>query len=119
MYRFEIALSFAGEIRDIVEQVATLLNNEIGNEKVFYDNWFKSEIAGFDADTYLQDIYAKDSLLVVPFFSRSYDSKSWPHVEWRAIRSALCKSSNRQRLFPLSFGDVEISPLCQNSFRLI
>jgi hypothetical protein len=54
-YRFEVALSFAGDNkRDKVRQIAALLRNALGDGKVFFDEWFEAEIAGLDAVDYLQ-----------------------------------------------------------------
>ena len=43
--RFKVALSFPGEQRNYVLQVAELLASELGKNKVFYDAWYKAELA--------------------------------------------------------------------------
>lgn len=43
--RFKVALSFTGERRDYISQVAELLAAELGKDKVFYDAWYKAELA--------------------------------------------------------------------------
>jgi hypothetical protein len=55
--RFKVALSFAGERRDYIAQVAELLASELGKDKVFYDAWYKAELARPNLDVYLQTIY--------------------------------------------------------------
>lgn len=115
-YRFEIALSFAGDgKRDTVREVAELLRAKLGDGKVFFDEWFDYEIAGPDAHNVLQDIYRKSSRLVVAFLCEKYGSKSWPQDEWRAIQSfertlrgPSSPESSRDRFLPLRFGEGDV-----------
>jgi hypothetical protein len=61
-----VALSFPGEARARVEIIANLLANKLGGkEHVFYDNWYKGDLARFNLQPYLQDIYCKQTLLRV------------------------------------------------------
>ena len=61
-----MALSFPGEARARVEIIANLLANKLGGkEHVFYDNWYKGDLARFNLQPYLQDIYCKQTLLRV------------------------------------------------------
>jgi len=52
---FDIALSFAGEDRVYVDEVATLLFN--AGIKVFYDQFEEANLWGKDLYTYLSDVY--------------------------------------------------------------
>jgi hypothetical protein len=82
-YRFRVALSFPGESRTRVESIANQLAAELGGkERVFYDNWYKGELARFNLYPYLQDIYYNQALLRVFFLSRDYASKEWCGLEW-------------------------------------
>jgi len=87
--RFRIALSFSGDERSYVEKVADHLAKHFGEERVFYDQNYRPELARVNLDTYLQDIYHKDSDLVALFFSDSYNKKGWCGLEWRAIRDLI------------------------------
>lgn len=115
-YRFEIALSFAGDNkRDLVRLVAEILRTKLGNETVFFDEWFEAEIAGHDAHVVLQKIYRESSRLVVACVCEHYNSKPWTQDEWRAIqaferdlRDAGTDNTKRLRLLPLRFGDGKI-----------
>ena len=70
--RFAIALTFPGEHRDYVEQVATSLLTAFGGvqgkARIFYDAWHESKVIGYGSNRKLQTIYAKDSDLIVPFY---------------------------------------------------
>ncbi len=109
--RFAIALSFPGERREYVEQVANALLPAFGGEKgksrIFYDNWHEGLIIGYTSDRKLQSIYATESDLIVPFFSEDYVKKDWTSVELRAIEALIFKREF-DRVMPFRFDDVEI-----------
>jgi hypothetical protein len=109
--RFAIALSFPGERRDYVEQVANALLPAFGGEKgkarIFYDSWHEGSIIGIASNRKLQDIYATDSDLIIPFFCQDYRKKKWCGVELRAIEELLYEEEF-DRLLPFRFDDVKI-----------
>lgn len=118
-YRFEIALSFAGDNkRDLVRKVAVLLRDKVGEGRVFFDEWFESELAGPDAHIVLQNYYCRMTRLVVTCVCKRYNEKPWTQEEWRAIqvferdlRDAGTENVKRMRFLPLRFGDGEIDAL--------
>lgn len=87
-YRFDIALSFPGEHRRFVRNVADRLAEELGQDRVFYDEWYEAELLGLDGDLKLRKCYREESHMVVPFFSEHYE-KDWCQIEWSAIRAML------------------------------
>jgi tetratricopeptide (TPR) repeat protein len=110
--RFAIALSFPGEHRDYVEQVANALlpafgGGEQGKARVFYDAWHEGKIIGYASNRKLQSIYAHDSDLIVPFYCQAYGDKEWCGVELRAIE-ALLFEKQYDRVLPFRFDMVEI-----------
>ena len=111
--RFDVALSFAGDNkRDVVREIAILLQDKLGPGRVFFDEFFEAELAGTDADSYLQKIYGEDSKLVVSCVCERYDEKPWTKAEWRAIRARIADSDQtpdaRLGFLPLRFGDGEV-----------
>ncbi len=100
--RFKVALSFAGENRDYVEKVAKLLAQVLGREAVFYDNWYKFELARPQLNRYLGDIYHRHSQLIVPFLCEEYTTKNWCNLEWRVLEQ-LIFSGNVEAIMPLRF----------------
>ncbi|HEX7677075.1 MAG TPA: hypothetical protein VF713_03050 [Thermoanaerobaculia bacterium] len=109
--RFAIALSFPGERREYVEQVANALLPAFGGEKgksrIFYDAWHKSAIIGYASNRKLQNIYAMESDLIVPFYCQDYRKKKWCGVELRAIEQLLF-NEEFDRVLPFRFDQVEI-----------
>jgi len=87
-HTFDIALSFPGEVRPYVEEVAQRLTSAIGRNRVFYDNTYKSQLAKPNLDTALQALYQRARLIVV-FLSGDYAAKKWCHIEFRAIREII------------------------------
>lgn len=108
--RFRIALSFPGENRGFVEQVAEALSIEVGRQRVLYDKYYEAEFARPDLDTYLQNLYHNESELVVLFLCADYEDKDWCRLEWRAIRD-LIKQRQAQSVMPFRFDTTEIPGL--------
>jgi TIR domain len=122
-YRFEVALSFAGDgKRPQVCAVAEVLRRELGEGKVFFDEWFEEELAGHDAHIVLQNIYRKETRLVVTCVCQRYNEKPWTQEEWRAIqafertlRDAGGENRKRMRFLPLRFGDGEVDAIFETA----
>ncbi len=98
-HEFDVGLSFPGEARSIVEQVARELEARIGPNAYFYDNNYVSQLARPSLDTLLQDIYRNRSKLIVVFLSTDYKRKDWCGVEFRAIREIIMARDNQRIMF--------------------
>ena len=72
--RFQVGLSYPGEYRALVAQVAGYLANQLGKERVFFDKYHEAEILRLNMDTYLQNIYHNDCELLVVFLGSPYKS---------------------------------------------
>ena len=110
-FRFAVALSFPGEYRDYVEQVDQAISQWLPPKKVFYDNRFVAEFAGFNGDEVFQKIYHDQAELIVVFLCKEYKQKKWCYnVEWRAIRELIATREDMRSILPLGFGPVEKMP---------
>ncbi|MCC7293480.1 MAG: TIR domain-containing protein [Phycisphaerales bacterium] len=105
--RFAVAFSFAGEKRNYVQQVDQVLCEKLGDQKVFYDRRFEYELAQPNLDTHLQDIYHKQSELLVVFLCSDYERKEWPRLEWRSIRDII-KNRRPEQVMLFRFDNAEI-----------
>lgn len=107
--KYAIALSFAGEERNFVNQVADLLCYEFGRKNVFYDDSHKLELARPDLEGHLRNLYLFESELVVIFCSEEYFKKEWCSIEWSAIQRRISINSNSDwiLLFRLDSVDVD------------
>ena len=86
---FDVALSFPGENRSYARAVADRLSLLLGRQRVFYDEYYKSQLARPNLDTLLQDIYRNRSRLIVAFLCTAYQTKDWCGIEFKAIRDIL------------------------------
>lgn len=87
--RFAIALSFASEDRQFVEETANILSIKFGKDRILYDRYHQAEFAKPNLDIYLQKLYSQDSDLIVMFPCTAYNEKVWCGIEARAIRTLI------------------------------
>ncbi len=80
-YEFDVALSFAGEQREYVEQVASILKNK--GLEVFYDKFRQSQLWGKNLVEYFKEVYYSKSKFCIMFISSDYLRKMWPAHERR------------------------------------
>lgn len=108
--RFRVALSFPGEHRSRVEEIAEALARRLGRDKVLYDKWHAAEFARPNLDVYLPRLYHGESDLIVIFLSQRYNEKEWCGLEGRAWRDVL-KHKEDERLMLLRLDDAEVPGL--------
>lgn len=104
---FKIALSFPGEKRGYVEQVADNLKAVLGRDAVFYDLDYQAQLCQPNADIILQNIYHRQSQLIVVFLCKEYSLKEWCGLELRAIRD-LIKRRQGGKLVLVRFDDANV-----------
>jgi hypothetical protein len=95
---FDVALSFPGEIRPLVEKIVQELEGRLGPNRYFYDNNYVSQLAQPSLDTLLQGIYKRAKLDVV-FLSSDYQKKDWCGVEFRAVKDIMFNRENNRVMF--------------------
>ena len=113
--RYEVALSFAGEQRPYVEQVAITLQSR--GISVFYDDFETVRLWGKHLTEELPAIYELRAGLVVIFISKTYVEKAWPRHERRSSFSRAARES-REYVLPVRFDDTEVPGLSQDVFYL-
>lgn len=104
-YDYEVALSFAGEDRNYVEQIAKILKKN--NIRVFYDAYEKSNLWGKDLYAHLDDVYRLKSKFCVLFLSVNYKQKIWTNHERKSIQARAFKE-NDEYILPVKLDDTEI-----------
>jgi TIR domain len=98
-HEFSVALSFPGEMRAMVEQVAQELERRIGPNSYFYDNNYVSQLARPSLDDLLQDIYRNRAKLIVIFLGSDYQRKDWCGIEFRAIKEIIMSRDHKRIMF--------------------
>lgn len=107
-FDFHIALSFAGENRDYVDEVAQLL--KAYGVKIFYDRFEEVNLWGKNLFEYLQTVYKEKAQYTVMFASEAYARKVWTNHERRSMQErALIES--KEYILPVRFDDTEIPGL--------
>lgn len=104
-YKYEVALSFAGEDREYVNKVAEQLKDNGVN--VFYDNFEEIELWGKDLYQHLSNIYYDNSKYTVVFISKYYANKLWTTHELRSLQ-ARAFEENEEYILPVRFDDTNI-----------
>lgn len=104
---FKVALSFPGEKRLYVSKVADIVKSRLGENSVFYDFDYQSQLAVPNLDVLLQNIYRNQSSLIVVFLCKEYSEKQWCGLEWRAVRDMI-KSREDERIMFVRFDDADI-----------
>jgi hypothetical protein len=107
-FEFEVALSFAGKDRPLVDEIARFLVD--CDIRVFYDDFFAHELWGKDLFQHLQGIYRDKAKYCVVFVSKAYKDRAWPKHELRQAqeRSFLTES---EYILPVLIEDVDIPGL--------
>jgi hypothetical protein len=105
---YDISLSFAGEDRSYVADVARHLR--AAGIRVFYDEYERARLWGVDLAEDLQQQYFARSQYVLMFISEHYAAKIWPGHEKRAALAAAI-SANREYILPVRFDDTELPGL--------
>lgn len=104
-YDYDIALSFAGEDRAYVDQVAKHLTKM--GIKVFYDMYEQVALWGKDLYIHLIDIYQNRAKYCMVFISKYYKQKLWTNHELKAVFARAFQSTS-EYLLPVRFDDTEV-----------
>jgi hypothetical protein len=104
--RFRIAFSFAGEQREFVSKVASILAKRFGQDQILYDKYHEAEFARSDLAFHLPALYHDKTDLVVAVLCDDYASKEWCGLEWNAIYG-LIKSRKVNDVMLCRFDRVE------------
>jgi hypothetical protein len=110
-FPWDVAVSFAGEDRDLVERFRELLNN--AGYAVFYDFDEQHKFWGANLRRKLGEVYARDAQYMVVFLSKTYPEKDWPNFEMEVGREARTKRPGTYML-PIVVDDVQIVGLSQD-----
>jgi hypothetical protein len=100
---YDVVLSFAGEERPFVRQVANYLKTH--GVKYFYDEDEAVDLWGKELTEHLDKIYGGDAKYCVMFISESYARKMWPIHE---RRSALARAVRQidEYILPVRFDNT-------------
>jgi hypothetical protein len=110
-YPWDVAVSFAGEDREVVEQLKNMLNDS--GYTVFYDFDVQHQLWGIDLRAKLADVYANDAQYMLVFLSKHYPEKDWTNFEFEVGKDARTKRTATY-LLPVVIDDVTVVGLSSN-----
>lgn len=89
-YRYDVALSFAGENRKLARHVANQLS--ILDMSVFFDEYFETNFLGMAWNEEFKEIFSSNSRLVVCFLDKHHNDKIWPTFERECFRPRVAEA---------------------------
>jgi hypothetical protein len=102
---YDVVLSFAGENREYVEEVARVLREH--RVRVFYDEYEQVNLWGKNLAEHLDIVYGQSGKYCVIFISKYYAQKPWTNHERRmAVDRAL--NERREYILPARFDDTQL-----------
>ena len=104
-YDYDVTLSFAGEDRAYVEQVAEALY-ALGI-RVFYDRYEQVDLWGKDLYTHLDDVYRKLARYCVIFISQYYAEKLWANHERKSAQARAFEEKS-EYILPIRFDATDV-----------
>lgn len=105
---YDVCLSFAGEQRPYVEEVATLLRDN--GVRVFYDFSQTAELWGKDLATHLDEVYNRQAKFCILFASVDYVRKTWTNLERASALDRLLRERD-EYVLPVRFDDTPVPGL--------
>jgi hypothetical protein len=106
--RYDVCLSFAGEDREYVDEVAHALRDR--GVRIFYDKYEVAELWGVDLYEHLDDVYRDAARYCVMFVSEHYANKIWTTHERRSAQ-ARALAENHEYILPARFDDTKVPGL--------
>src|SRR2546429_9687107 len=107
-FDYDIALSFAGEDRQRVEELAALLVED--GVRVFYDLYEQAVLWGKDLYQHLQSVYRDRAQYCLVFVSSHYARKLWAKHELRQAQARAFRE-HHEYILPVRLDDTEIPGL--------
>lgn len=105
---YDVAISFAGEDRELVETVNRLLKS--AGAKTFYDSDYKGQLWGRNLAEELFRIYSQQAHYCLMIVSRHYVNKMWARHERRAAIARMIRE-DREYILPYILDETRLVDL--------
>lgn len=105
-FMYDVAFSFAGTERGLVEEIATIVRSAGFN--VFYDDFYPEQLWGKDLSAHFDNIYRKQSRFCVMLISREYANRMWTTHERRSATARTLLERGNEYILPVKVEDVDI-----------
>jgi len=104
-FKHDFAISFAGEVKEIAENLANLLREK--KATVYYDRFFEGEMLGKKLTNYFQQKFGKEARYVIILISKEYPLKDWTNWELSIARDE-AKQRKEEFILPIRLDDTKI-----------
>ena len=111
-YEYDLCLSFAGEDRAYVEEVAQHLRK--AGKKIFYDQYEKASLWGKDLYQHLDSVYREKAMFCMIFVSSAYAKKLWTKHELKAAQARAFRE-HKEYILPVRLDATEIPGLFETT----
>src|SRR5262245_17650237 len=105
VWYYDVALSFAGEDRDVARRVAEDLTKR--GIRVFYDVYERAVLWGKNLYDHLSNVYENKAIFCIVFVSQHYASKLWTTHERKAAQARAFREHN-EYILPVKLDDTTI-----------
>ena len=105
IYRYDVAISFAGEDREVAERFANDLRRR--GVRVFYDAWEQADLWGKNLYQHLDMVYRTAARYCVIFVSESYVAKVWTQHELRSAQARAFQEKS-EYILPIKVDDSQL-----------
>ena len=105
---YQVALSFAGDQRQYVEDVAR--NLQARDVTVFYDGFETAQLWGKNGAEVFHEAFARRAAYVVMFISSAYVNRAWPRHERKSAIGRMIQEHG-EYVLPVRFDDTPVPGL--------
>ena len=114
-WEYDVTLSYAGEDRHYVKEVAEILRDS--GIKVFYDEFEEANIWGKNLHTHLQNIYRDQARYTIMFCSKNYADKLWTTHERKCAQERAFREHS-EYILPARFDNTDIPGLPETTGKI-
>lgn len=107
-HTFDIAISFAGENREIAEEIAKILR--LLDYEVFYDRLYEANYLGSSWSVEFERIFSSDSKFVLCLLDINHKNKIWPTFE----RECFAEKTQTNEVIPIFLDDTKFVGIPQD-----
>jgi hypothetical protein len=109
MKSFDVAISFAGEDREVARALAEGLHGK--GYEVFYDDFRAHDLWGKNLYEYILSVYRDKAKYCIVLLSSHYKSKAWTRLELKSAESRVLSEIESEYILPVRLDDTEIPGL--------
>ncbi len=110
-YKYDVAISFAGEDRSSADDLARSLRR--AGLKVFYDDFETAQLWGKDLFITLYNAYSQDARYCIMLVSEAYVQKRWTVHERRSAQERVLNERDNEYLLPVRIDNTPVPGLPQ------